>query len=72
MRAKDEFTRQDSCMNRAKPFEMVFVLLGRDKAAPVAIRAWCTERIRTGKNKGTDREIIEALLCAQTMEDENL
>jgi hypothetical protein len=35
-----EIENPASCLNKAKPFEMLFVLLGRDAAAPVAIRAW--------------------------------
>ena len=49
---------------------MLFVLLGRDKAAPFAIRAWVEERIRLGKNERTDAQITEALACAATMEAE--
>jgi phage-related baseplate assembly protein len=51
-------------MQHAHPNEMVFVLLSRDAAAPVAIRAWVAERLRLGKN------VVEALVCAQTMEVE--
>ena len=57
-----------SCMNKAHPEEMVFVLLSRDAAAPAAIRAWVDERLRIGKNAKTDSQIIEALECAKTME----
>jgi hypothetical protein len=49
---------------------MVFVLLGRDAAAPAAIRAWAAERIRLGKNAPTDEQIVEALRCADTMQAE--
>ena len=49
---------------------MIFVLLGRDAAAPVAIRAWVAERLRLGKNVATDAQIVEALDCAKTMEAE--
>ncbi len=48
------------CMNRAKDDEMTFVLLGRDPAMPVAIRAWIDERIRLGKNTEQDTQIINA------------
>lgn len=49
-----------SCWNKAKPDEIVFVLLARDLATPVAMEAWCRERIRLGKNKETDLQIVEA------------
>ena len=67
MRKRDELTNPASCMSRAKDDEMTFVLLGRDRAAPVAIRAWVEERIRLGKNKRNDPQILEALECAQKM-----
>ena len=57
-------------MQHAHPEEMVFVLLSRDAAAPVAIRAWVAERVRLGKNIEADQQIIEALECAATMEAE--
>jgi len=57
-------------MQHAHPEEMVFVLLSRDAAAPVAIRAWVDERLRLGKNVATDAQIVEALECAAVMEVE--
>lgn len=70
MRKIDELSKPKTCMQSAHPQEMVFVLLGRDPAAPVAIRAWVAERIRVGKNVETDEKIVEALKCASTMEEE--
>jgi hypothetical protein len=71
MRKKDELHNLNhSCMNSAHYDEMVFVLLSRDAAAPVAIRAWVVERLRLGKNVETDRQIVEALNCAKVMETE--
>jgi len=70
MRKKDEMSRTDSCLGHAHTNEMVFVLLGRDVAAPATIRAWATERVRLGKNVDTDEQIVEALACAATMEKE--
>jgi hypothetical protein len=57
-------------MNRAKDDEMMFVLLGRDPAAPAAIRAWAVERIRLDKNYESNLQISEALNCAYRMERE--
>lgn len=70
MRKKDELTREHTCMQHAHPEEMVFVMLSRDAAAPVAIRAWVAERLRLGKNVETDAQIVEALECARVMETE--
>lgn len=65
---RKELTDPKSCMSRADNDEMTFVLLGRDLAAPTAIRAWVAERIRLGKNTEQDAQIIEALECAEWME----
>ena len=70
MRKKDETTKAETCLGHAHPEEMLFVLLGRDPAAPVAIRAWVAERLRVGKNDEGDRQVVEALECAATMEVE--
>lgn len=70
MRKIHEITNPASCLLRARMDEQVFVLLGRDAAAPVAIRAWVEERIRLGKNVIADEQIQEALTCAVLMERE--
>jgi len=70
MRKKDELSLEHTCMQHAHPEEMVFVLLGRDPAAPRAIRAWATDRILLGKNAWSDTQIVEAMECAATMERE--
>jgi hypothetical protein len=62
-----EVLNPDSCLNKASDNEIVFVLLGRDKAAPAAINAWCDERIRLGKNTESDPQIREARLCSAAM-----
>jgi hypothetical protein len=72
MRKRDELTEPSACMARARDDEMVFVLLGRDAAAPAAIRAWIRERIRLGRNAPDDWQLIEAERCARTMEAELL
>lgn len=71
MRKLQELEDPSSCMSKAFGDEMTFVLLGRDPAAPKAIRAWVQERIRLGKNLRTDGQITEALACAHTMEVEH-
>jgi hypothetical protein len=70
MRKKDELSLEHTCMQHAHPEEMVFVLLGRDPAAAIAIRKWAYERIRLGKNAWSDAQIVEAMECAATMERE--
>lgn len=63
----DEINNPQSCLNRAFDEEMVFVLRACDEAAPVALRAWCAERIRIGKNLPDDEQILDALAQAATM-----
>ena len=65
---RDELTDSASCLNKASDDEMIFVLLGRDKAAPAAIRAWIAERISLGMNFYNDQKLTEAEKYAQAME----
>ena len=69
---RDEIETPDSCLNKARDDERIFVLLARDPAAPTAIRAWVNERLRLGKNVPSDAQIIEALDCADRMERERV
>lgn len=66
----DEQEIQNSCWNKASIGERLFILLARDPASPVAIRAWIEERIRIGKNRKGDALIKEAEDCARRMEQE--
>jgi hypothetical protein len=68
MLKRDEIEDTNSCFNNATDGERLFVLLARDPAAPVAIRAWIAERIRLGKNTAADEQIREAFECASLME----
>lgn len=68
VKKSDELSDPRSCMSRARDDEWTFVLLGRDAAAPAAIRFWANERIRLGKNGAADPQIVEALACADAME----
>lgn len=67
---RDEIEDNSSCFSKARDDERLFVLLARDPAAPIAIRAWVAERVRLGKNVLTDAQIVEALDCAARMETE--
>ena len=69
---RDEIEDTESCLNKAGDGERLFVLLARDPAAPVAIRAWIAERIRLGKNAPGDEQIREAFECANLMELERV
>jgi hypothetical protein len=67
---RDEIEDSQSCLNKAQDGERLFVMLARDPAAPVAIRAWIAERIRLGKNTPNDDQIREAHECASLMDME--
>lgn len=60
MLKRDERADPNSCWNRAKEGEMLFVLLERDVATPAAIAEWIKERIRLKKNKRRDRQLLNA------------
>lgn len=68
MLKSDEINKAASCWNKAREDERMFILLERDLTAPVIIRAWVTERLRVGLNTATDKQILEALQCADLME----
>ena len=70
MRKRDELTNPNSCMSKAKDDEWTFVLLGRDLAATVAVRAWIGERLRIGKNEPDDDQILEAEEWCHAVEHE--
>lgn len=67
MRKRDELTDPTSCLNKAHDDEWTFVLLGRDAAAPFAVKAWIAERIRLGKNNPDDPQIKEAERWIETV-----
>lgn len=68
MLKRQELSDPNSCLNRAKDNEMIFVLLGRDPASPETIRFWIKERIRLGKNQLNDHQIVSANEVAEVME----
>lgn len=67
MRKRDELVDPTSCLSRARDDEWTFVLLGRDIAAPAAVRAWIEERIRLRKNRRSDPQIVEAEQWIETV-----
>jgi hypothetical protein len=69
MTKRRELSEKDSCFNKADMSETIFVLLGRDPAAPAAIRAWCQRRVELHKNTWVDSQIQEAMITAQMIED---
>ena len=70
MTKHDEIYNPESCLNKAKADEQMFILLARDKASPATIRFWCNERVALGKNVFSDPQIQEALNAADRMEQQ--
>lgn len=70
MKKVDELTDPNSCWNKGRDDERMFVLLARDVAAPEVIRYWVDVRRAMGKNVDGDPQIVEALECAVLMEQE--
>ncbi len=68
MLKSQELSNSKSCLHKAESDEMLFVLLGRDAAAPDTMRFWVKRRIELGKNKITDPQVMEALNYAAYME----
>lgn len=72
MRKRDELADPASCLSKAREDELIFVLLGRDLAAPAAVRAWIAERIRLGLNRPGDAKLVSAERLAETMARERV
>lgn len=68
MRKECELSNPESCLNKADDLEMIFVLRGKDLAAPSVIRMWAEARITLGLNTRDDAKMREALQCAGIME----
>lgn len=57
---KQQIENPNSCLNKARDDELIFVLLARDEAAQLAVAAWIEARIKSGKNKPGDAKIQSA------------
>jgi hypothetical protein len=66
---RDELANPNSCLNRAKDDEYVFVLKGTDITTPGTIRDWVKRRIQAGKNRPDDAQIVNALVDARAIEE---
>lgn len=68
MTKTQELADPNSCFNKAREDEEMFVLLARDKATPNTVRYWVNERITLGLNKPDDPKIVSALAFAARLE----
>lgn len=68
MKKRDEIADPNSCFNKARDDEIVFVLLARDEATADTIRYWANKRVKLGKNRFTDEQIVKARKTADVIE----
>lgn len=52
------------CYTNAEPDEPMFILLGRDKHAPLLVKLWAEMRALDGEDPG---KVAEAVHCADAM-----
>jgi hypothetical protein len=67
MLKREEAAEPNSCWNKARSDEPLFVLLARDVAAAETMRFWAARRVELGKNKLDDPQIVSALADADRM-----
>jgi hypothetical protein len=70
MLKRDEITNPNSCWNKAREDERLFILLDRDDAMADTIQFWINKRIELGKNKPGDPKLVEAEECIRLMASE--
>ncbi len=61
----EELSNPNSCLNKAKDDEILFVILDRDLAFAGTILYWIEKRIQLGLNKRDDLKMIETANCVQ-------
>ena len=56
----DEANMPDSCWNKTKDDEYVFILRERDPQFAAIVMEWARQRVEHGQNKEHDAKIVEA------------
>ncbi len=64
MKKRDEIADPNSCLNKARDNEIIFVLLERDDAYADTVEYWAKRRVELGKNKPSDGQVTEARASA--------
>lgn len=72
MKKKDEIEDKNSCFNKAKENEMVFVLREKDEQFADSIRLWAFLRYIRGDNFLHDKKIISALMEAKVVDGQEI
>jgi hypothetical protein len=70
MRKRDELSNPESCLNKAHDDEMLFIFLGRDRAAAAGVQTWIDKRIELGLNHPDDAKIVSARQWIETVLEE--
>jgi hypothetical protein len=64
MMKRDELADQNSCFNKAKDDEIIFVLKETDPSFTETVEFWANHHVGCGANERGDRKILEALNVA--------
>jgi hypothetical protein len=65
-----ELNSPDSCLNKSRDDEMLFVLRAHDEMAPLVIEHWIFLRVMSGKNSPEDPQIVNARECVRRMREQ--
>lgn len=68
MTKQENIDNPNSCWNKARSDELVFILREKDKTMGKTIRFWAAERVKDGLNKSTDAKIVQALELAYMLD----
>lgn len=63
----EEIHNPESCLNKARLDEMIFVLRATDPAAPATIQFWMDQRIQLGLNQADDVKLRRARHAMEAM-----
>jgi hypothetical protein len=66
-----EISDAESCFSKALSDEMMFVLLARDRVAPITVYFWCVLRCLLFKNTWNDEQLKEARRSVRAMRYQN-
>lgn len=68
MTKSQNITDPQSCWNKAREDQEIFILIEHDEAYPNTVRRWANERIDLGLNNWGDAKIRSALASADLVE----
>jgi hypothetical protein len=71
-RKHEELIDPNSCLNKARDDEMLFILCGDDRSAPSTVMDWIRHRVEFGQNAPTDGKLQCAGSVAEIMDRERV